>query len=160
PERGPSWIVKQAGESAPGHPDFRVPSERIVFEQRYARAASALAPERASVLPGVRHFDEAQRVLVMEDAGDGQSLELRLRAGQAPRAALRDFGAFLAAVHAASARCAERLEPRFGNHGMRQLNGAQMFLAPYAAGLPSLPAELAPRREQICADRELRARVE
>ena len=159
PERGPSWVVKQARESPEGHPEFRVPTERIVFERRYAQAVAELAPGYASLVPAVRHFDEPARALVLEDVGDGESLELLLRAGRAPRAALRSFGALLAAVHAASAACAASLAPRFANDGMRQLNGAQMFLAPYAAAPASLPAELTEERECIRADSALRARV-
>jgi S-methyl-5-thioribose kinase len=159
PERGPSWVVKQARASVEGHPDFRVPTERIVFERRYAQAVAELAPAYAALLPAVRHFDEPARALVLEDVGNGESLELLLRAGRAPLAALRSFGALLAAVHAASAARAAAFAPRFANDGMRQLNGAQMFLAPYAVAPASLPAELADERERICADRALRARV-
>jgi 5-methylthioribose kinase len=158
--RGPSWVVKQARDSVDGFPDFRVPSERIVFERRYAQAVGELAPGCAALLPEVRHFDPAARALVLEDVGDGASLETLLAAGRAPLPALRAFGALLAAVHAASAPRAEELEERFGNLEMRRLNGAQMFAAPCGAEDLDLPQALAAARREICADSRLRARVE
>jgi 5-methylthioribose kinase len=160
PARGPSWVIKQAPPCVEGFPEFPLTSERIVFEWRYARAVAELVPERAALLPAVRHFDLEERVLVLEDVVDAPGLDALLRAGRAPLEALRSFGELLAAVHAASARRAGSLEPDFTNAEMRRLHGAQLFQAPYAGPVPSLPAELVRAREQLSAERALRARVE
>jgi 5-methylthioribose kinase len=160
PERGPSWVVKQARPHVEGFPEFPLSSERIVFEWRYLRAAAELVPEHAALLPAVRHFDPEARVLVLEDVRDAEGLDALLRAGSAPLEALRRFGALLAAVHATSARRAAALEADFANTEMRRLHGAQLFEAPYAGPVPSLPAELARARERLSAEPALRARVE
>lgn len=160
PERGPSWVVKQARPCVEGFPEFPLTSERIVFEWRYARAVAELVPQHAALLPAVRHFDLEERVLVLEDVADAEGLDVLLRAARPPLAALQRFGALLAAVHAASARRAAALEADFANVEMRRLHGAQLFEAPYAGPVPSLPAELALAREQLSAERALRARVE
>lgn len=157
---GRSWVVKQAPPHVEGFPQYPLPSERIEFEQRYARVVPGLLARAEPLVPGVLHFDAQACVLVMEDLGDAESLDARLARGEAPVEALVRLGESLAEIHARSALRADALEPHFRNSGMRQLNGLQMFEAPYAEAVPGLASELEAARQALLGAAPLRARVE
>jgi 5-methylthioribose kinase len=126
---GRSWIVKQARDALERFPEYRVTTERIVFESRYLRHAADAAPDHAALLPTVYDFDEAERVLVLEDLGP-QRLDGR---GPEPEA-LETLGAFLGAVHAATRERAAELAAQFENDEMRRLHGEHIYTLPYELG--------------------------
>ena len=58
-----SWILKQARPALERFPEYRVTTERLVFEARYYETTARFDTGR--ILPRVLHFDEAWRVLVL-----------------------------------------------------------------------------------------------
>ncbi len=135
---GVSWIVKQAREALERFPEYRVTTERIVFEHRYGTCVGESAPGCAQVLPHVLAFDPESRILVMEDLGSERLSEV-LDAGRVPDDALDALGAYLGGVHAATRGKAAELAPRFANHEMRRLHGEHIFALPYAPDAFPLP---------------------
>jgi len=154
---GASVIVKQARTGIEGFPEFPLSSVRILYERRYEEVVRELAPGGARVLPRVLHFDTAARILVMEDIGERRSLLEELRAGCVPAAAIRQLGAFLGHVHAATRARADALRPRFDNEQMRDLHGAQIFAA--ACAVPALSGACADAVERELADTEVPRRL-
>src|SRR5690606_20526379 len=74
-----SIVVKQARPALERFPQYRASTERIVFEHRWLERA---APHDArGVCPRVLFFDEARRVLVLEDLGDAERLDHALLRG-------------------------------------------------------------------------------
>jgi 5-methylthioribose kinase len=149
PAAGTSWIVKQAREVLERFPEYRVTTERIVFERRYVACVAEHAPECALVLPGILAFDADSRVLVMEDLGS-ERLSDALDAGHVPDDALDALGAYLGGVHAATREAASRLAAQFANDEMRRLHGEHIFALPYEPD--AFPLEPAVRK---AADRRL-----
>jgi 5-methylthioribose kinase len=123
---GRSWIVKQARPALERFPEYRVSTERIVFEARYTELARGIA---GGICPEIVHFDERERVLVLVDAGDAERLDQRLARGGDGRAAASALGTFLGLVHAATGDPA--LGTRFANHEMRRLHGDHIFRLPF-----------------------------
>src|SRR5262249_43669870 len=64
---GHSWIVKQARPALERFPEYRVTTDRILFEARWLETVRPLDAER--VCPTVVRFDPEARVLVLEDLG-------------------------------------------------------------------------------------------
>ncbi len=128
---GESWVVKQARPQLERFPEYRVSTERIVFEHRYGEVVAELAPDVVGLLPRALHFDAEARVLVMEDLGDAPSLADELLDGRVEPALLRELGHFLGRVHAATAPHAATLGPRFANDEMRRLHGEHIFSLPF-----------------------------
>ena len=95
---GRSWIVKQARPALEKFPEYEAPTERIVLEHRYFERASKL-PE-GGVCPRLLDFDEAERVLVMEDLEGAERLDVALARGADVTAPAAEVARFLAAVHA------------------------------------------------------------
>ncbi|MCZ6463773.1 MAG: phosphotransferase [Proteobacteria bacterium] len=129
---GSTLIVKQARDALERFPEYRVTTERIVFENRYLQQAALAAPEHASLLPAVHHFDEEERVLVLEDLGTRRMDELG-SAGDAGEV-LATLGGFLGAVHEGTRSISTRLKAEFGNEEMRRLHGEHIFTLPYELG--------------------------
>jgi len=138
---GRSWIVKQARPALERFPQYQVSTERIVFEARYYAVARPLDP--VGVCPAIHHFDEGERVLVLEDLGDAERLDALLARGGDGRAPARALARFLAAVHGATAGDASLLD-RFDGDAMRHLHGDHIFALPFApdaeAEFPLAPA--------------------
>jgi hypothetical protein len=122
---GSSLVLKQAHDALERFPEYRVGSERLLFEERYARTIDRLAPEQASILPRILFFSADQRVIVMEDLGEAPLLEEVLLQGSLPAAALRRIGTFLAGVDAATRKHVGELAPSFRNHEMQRSRRAQ-----------------------------------
>jgi 5-methylthioribose kinase len=115
--------VKQARGSLERFPEYKVDSARMIYEARYFEVVRARVPAQAEVPPRVLHFDEANRVLVMEDLGDAARLDGLLAEGRAEPATLEALGAFLGEVHVATRADAGSLAARFANDEMRALHG-------------------------------------
>jgi 5-methylthioribose kinase len=153
---GRSWILKQARPALERFPEYRVSTERIVFEARYYEVAAPW--DGGGVCPRVLHFDEAQRVLVLEDLGVAERLDAALARGADVAPALAALAAFLGRVHAASRGLA--LAPRFANDAMRRLHGDHVFQLPYRPNDFPLAPPLRARAEAIWADRALVATLD
>ncbi|NNL65004.1 MAG: phosphotransferase [Myxococcales bacterium] len=147
---GRSLIVKQARPALERFPEYRVSTERIVFEHRYYELAGKL-PE-AAICPKILDFDERERVLTMEDLGDAPRLDHRLARGEDPGDAPAALGRFLAAVHATSS---PGLAERFQNDEMRGLHGDHIFALPLRENDFPLPAALRAEAERLWQDAEL-----
>jgi 5-methylthioribose kinase len=152
---GRSWIVKQARPALERFPEYAAPTERIVFEARYYEVVSPVDSD--AVCPRVLDFDEAERVLVLEDLGDAGRLDQALGAGAPPLAAVTTLAAFLGRVHAATRGNAAALAPRFANDGMRRLHGDHIFHLPVRPNDFPLPPRLRARAEDLWEDGALRA---
>lgn len=147
---GTTLVVKQARDALERFPEYRVTTERIVFERRYLRHAAELAGTRADVLPDVVDFDADARVLVLEDLGELR-LDTALESGPPPRDALTKLGEFLGAVHERSRPRAAELDRRFQNGEMRELHGEHIFTLPYELGAFPLSDSLRKTAEGVLA---------
>ena len=137
PIGGESWIVKQARPALERFPEYQVTTERIVFEARYYQVVAPFDHE--GICPRVIHFDEAQRVLVLEDLGNAERLDAALARGADAEAVAAALGGFLGAVHAGTAD--SDLAPQFTNNAMRRLHGDHIFALPLAPNdFPLSPA--------------------
>jgi 5-methylthioribose kinase len=154
-----SLVVKQARPALERFPEYRVTTERIVFERRYGDVTAELAPHAPALLPRLLHFDEQNRVLVMEDLGDCARLDERLRAGHLPLDGLAELGAFLGAVHSASRPQSTLLREQFANQEMQRLHGEHIFTLPYQENDFPLSAELRAEAGRILQRPGLRERI-
>jgi 5-methylthioribose kinase len=143
---GRSFVVKQARPALERFPEYEAPTERIVCEAHYYETVRAL--DRDHVCPNVLGFDEAARVLVLEDLGDAPRLDGAHPEGFDAEAAAARIARFLGAVHAATANDGSLAE-RFPNDGMRRLHGDHIFVLPFSANEFPLPAEVRVRAEEI-----------
>jgi 5-methylthioribose kinase len=146
---GRSWIVKQARAELERFPEYSAPTERSVFEARYWELAREV--DDAGICPRILHFDERERVLVLEDLGDAERLDRRLLRGGDGEPAARALGRFLARVHAATTD--PSLAARFPNDGMRRLHGDHIFSLPFHAGAFPLEPAVAERARSVQDDR-------
>jgi 5-methylthioribose kinase len=124
---GRSWVIKQARPALERFPQYRADPRRIVFEARYFELASRVAD--SEICPEIMHFDERERVLILEDLGDAERLDQRLARGRDAGATGETLARFLAAVHGATGDPA--LAARFDNDAMRRLHGDHIFALPF-----------------------------
>jgi 5-methylthioribose kinase len=146
-----SFVVKQARPALERFPEYRAPTERIVFEARWYEIARGLAPD--PVCPQLLRFDEAERVLVLEDLGRAERLDAALAREADAGACFAVLGRCLGAVHAATTEPA--LAARFANDAMRRLHGDHIFFLPLRPNGFPLPARLRARAEELWRDTEL-----
>jgi 5-methylthioribose kinase len=156
---GSSLIVKQARAALERFPEYRVSSERMLFEARYFEIVRARVPAQAGVLPRIVCFDKAARVLVMEDLGEAKRLDVRLAENSAEPATLEALGAFLGAVHRATRAEAESLEGLFANDEMRRLHGEHIFSLPFQPNEFPIEPRLRTLADDVLARPGLRARI-
>lgn len=149
---GRSFIIKQARPALERFPEYRVSTERLVFEARYFEVVRPLDP--AGTCPAVHGFEEADRVLVLEDLGDAERLDRALARGADVRAAARALGTFLGRVHAATRR--PSLAPWFRNEAMQRLHGDHIFALPLEANTFPLPPRTRARADALATDEALR----
>lgn len=156
---GRSWVVKQARPALERFPEYRVSTERAVFEARYLEVAAPFDPDGICI--ELLFFDARQRVLVLEDLGDATLLSQILARGAASAAEVsavgRALGRFLGAVHSGT-RGAD-LAPRFENHEMRRLHGDHIFRLPYRPNDFPLSPAVADRARAIQGDAALIATI-
>jgi 5-methylthioribose kinase len=156
---GRSFVTKHARPALERFPEYRVTTERMVFEARYGEVVRAHAPEVAGVLPRVLHFDEPARVLVLEDLGEAERLDARLAADAAAPATLAALGEFLGAVHRATRPRAAELAPRFANDEMRALHGEHIFALPFQPNDFPIEPRLRALADALLARPGLRERI-
>ena len=154
-----SYVLKQARPALERFPQYQAPTERIVCEARYLARVQALDPE--AICPQVHHFDERNRVLVLEDLGRAERLDAALARGADVSAALAALARFLGRIHRAT-RGDPTLAARFANEPMQRLHGDHIFALPYQSNdfpLPPLTAERAARLREDSALRATAARA-
>jgi 5-methylthioribose kinase len=142
---GRSWVVKQARPALERFPQYQAPTERIVCEARWLETVRPLDAGR--VCPAVLAFDEAARVLVLEDLGDAPRLDAWLAAGRDGAAPAARLAGLLGVVHAATTDPA--LAARFPNEGMQRLHGDHVFTLPFRENDFPLPPAVRTRAEAI-----------
>lgn len=151
-ETGRTLVVKQARPALERFPEYQVTTERAVFEARYYEEIRPF--DSVGICPQVLDFDEAERVLVLEDLGDAPRLD-RVLAGEADSAraaaAGEALGSFLGAVHAGTAERPD-LAARFANDDMRRLHGDHIFALPFHANEFALSPALRSRAEALWRD--------
>jgi 5-methylthioribose kinase len=150
---GRSVVVKQARPQLERFPEYEAPTERILCESRYWEIARTIDRER--VAPGVVAFDAAAHVLLLEDLGDAERLDVAMARGQDASAPAERLARFLGAVHAATAGDAT-LARRFPNDGMRRLHGDHIFVLPFHANEFALDPPVRARAEAIWRDVSVR----
>jgi 5-methylthioribose kinase len=153
---GRSFVLKHARPALERFPEYRVTTERIVFEARYFETVGPL--DAGGVCPRILDFDPEARVLLLEDLGSAERLDVVLGRGADATPALRRLAGFLGAVHRATRDPA--LAERFANPEMQRLHGDHVFLLPYRENDFPLSPALRRRAEAIWRDAELVARID
>lgn len=153
PASGRSWIVKQARPALERFPEYRASTERIVFEARYYEVVEPFDGE--GICPQVLHFDEDQRVLVLEDLGGAERLDHALARGADVGPASVRLAGFLGRVHAGTRGREAELVPRFGNGEMQRLHGDHIFQLPFRENDFPLTPAVAERARGIGSDSAL-----
>ena len=148
---GRSWIVKQARPALERFPEYRVSTERIVFEHRYGERARPFDAD--GVLPRVHAFDPEARVLVLEDLGGAERMDHALARGAELAEAAACLGAFLGRVHAGTRE--PGLANAFANDAMRRLHGDHIFQLPLRENDFPLPPGVLARARALREDAEL-----
>lgn len=151
-----SFVLKQARPALERFPEYRVATERILFEARYYETVAPL--DSADICPRVLDFDAPQRVLVLEDLGDAERLDHALARGADARQALCALAGFLGTVHAATRDA--QLAARFANVEMQRIHGDHIFVLPFRANDFPLSPPLRRRAEGIRRDAALVARID
>jgi 5-methylthioribose kinase len=152
-----SCVVKQARPALERFPQYQAPTERIVCEARYLEHVRTFDVD--GVCPRVLHFDEPNRVLVLEDLGAAERLDHALARGGDASRALTVLAAFLGHVHRETGGDAG-LAQRFSNEPMQRLHGDHIFALPYQANDFALPPRTAARAATLRGDGALCARAE
>ncbi len=153
---GRSWIVKQARRNLEKFPHYTADTARLVYESRYLDVARAC--DQGGVLPAVLHFDEANRILILQDIGEVPHMGELLIAGAGLDAELVVLAGFLARVHEATrGQC---LEGRFRNDQMRRLHGDHIFVLPFRPNDFDLAPPMAARAAAMWKDAALVERAD
>ncbi|MEM9352674.1 MAG: phosphotransferase [Planctomycetota bacterium] len=155
---GESVIVKQARPELERFPEYRVTTDRMLFEHRYGKLVRQLAPRAAAILPAVYHFDTGSRVMVMEDLGDGARLDQVLAGGGAPVEAMHKLGECLATVHCGTAAAVTDLAEEFRNEEMQRLHGEHIFTLPYQENPFPIPVRVREHAEGLLTQ-QVRERI-
>jgi 5-methylthioribose kinase len=155
-QAGRRWILKQARPALERFPEYEVSTERLVFEARYCEVTAPFDEDR--VRPEILHFDEGERVLVLEDLGDAERLDHALARGADLTTPLIALARFLGRVHAGTRDTA--LAARFANGEMQRLHGDHIFHLPYRDNDFPLSPALRARAEQLWRDTRLVERID
>jgi 5-methylthioribose kinase len=146
-----SWVVKQARPALERFPEYRVSTERIVFEARWLETAARF--DREGVCPRVVAFDPDARVLVLEDLGPVPRLDAQLAAGGDASETAARLARFLGAVHEGTTD--PSLAARFANDEMRRLHGDHIFDLPFRVNDFPLSPPVRARAERLWEDERL-----
>jgi 5-methylthioribose kinase len=151
-----SFVVKQARPALERFPEYRVSTERIVFEARWY---ATVAPfDAGGVCPRVHRFDAEQKLLVLEDLAPAEPLAELLARGADASEPAACLGALLGAVHAGTRDAA--LASRFANGEMQRLHGDHIFVLPFRENDFPLTPALHSRARALTAERELVGRID
>jgi 5-methylthioribose kinase len=152
-----SYVLKQARPALERFPQYHAPTERIVCEARYLERVRPWDSE--GVCPRVHHFDEPNRILVLEDLGRAERLDDALARGAGASPALAALARFLGRVHRETRGDASLL-PAFANGPMRRLHGDHIFALPFQPNDFPLPPRTAERAAELRGDAALCAAAE
>lgn len=130
-DRG-SYVLKQARPWVEKYPFIEAPWDRAIAERRFYEAAHRI-PALAPRLPGLLAYDDAARVLLLTDLGEGGDFTDTYAGTSFDVDALDVLGGFAAALHTAEP-ATDALPP---NRGMRTLNHTHIY------HLPTRPDEVA-----------------
>lgn len=153
---GRRLVLKQARPALERFPEYRVSTERLVFEARYYEVTAPF--DRDRVRPEVLHFDARNRVLLLEDLGSAERLDHALARGADVADALARLARFLGRVHSGTRGAS--LASRFANDEMQRLHGDHIFHLPYRENDFPLSAALRARAESIWRDAALVASID
>jgi 5-methylthioribose kinase len=146
-----SWIVKQARPALERFPEYRVSTERLIFEHRWYEAVARW--DEDAVCPRILGFVAEDRVLVLEDLGEAERLDARLARGGDAGEPVSRLAAFLGRIHAATRD--PSLAAHFANDAMKTLHGDHIFLLPLRPNEFPLAPEVAKRAAVLQGDPEL-----
>lgn len=125
---GRTVVVKHARPALEKFPEYETSTERIVYENRYYEVAREHDDEE--VCPRILWFDEARRLLVLEDLGGAERLDAALLRGAPVDDGLQTIARFLGRIHAATAND-DSFRARFANGDIQRLHGDHIFALPY-----------------------------
>ncbi|MEN8161600.1 MAG: phosphotransferase [Myxococcota bacterium] len=148
-----SCIVKQARPALERFPEYEAPTERMLCEARYLERARG--SDEDGVLPAVLAFDAPNRLIVLEDLGAAERLDVALARRADVGAALTRLAAFLGRVHAGT-RDDGSLVAEFANEGMQRLHGDHIFVLPFIENDFALPPRTAERGATLREDTAFR----
>lgn len=130
PAGGRTFIVKQGRPWVEKYPHIPAPFERTLVEAAFYSAVR-VDPSVADRMPGVRHLDVNNHVLVLEDVGGGGDFTSIYAGAALPMATLGALLDWLERLASVAVRSGDRAT--FANRAMRALNHEHMFRFPLAA---------------------------
>ncbi|MDG2306299.1 MAG: phosphotransferase [Candidatus Binatia bacterium] len=151
-ESGHTVIVKHARPALEKFPEYETSTERIVFENRYYEIARPLDTD--GICPNILRFDEARRLLVLEDLGDAERLDAAFLRGADVERELVFIARFLGRVHSATWED-DTLAARFANQDIQRLHGDHIFKLPYEGDGFPVPSGVESRAAAVRSDRSL-----
>ena len=131
PAAGLPFILKQGRPWVEKYRHIPAPPQRTLVEAAFYVAVQADGGVAAR-MPMVLGLDRDNRVLALEDLGNGGDFTSIYAGAPLPAAALADLLEWLERLAALPVRPADRAI--FANHAMRALNHEHMFRLPLAAG--------------------------
>lgn len=131
PAAGASFILKQGRPWVEKYQHIPAPPERTLVEAAFYGAVQG-DPLAAKRMPAVLRVDADNRVLALEDLGNGGDWTPMYAGAALPIDTLADLLAWLARLASLDVRPEERAV--FANRAMRALNHEHMFRFPLAAG--------------------------
>ena len=154
PAVGLPLILKQGRPWVEKYPHIPAPADRTLVEAAFYAAVQADGVV-AGRMPGVLSLDADNRVLAIEDLGDGGDFTSIYAGAALPIAALAELLAWLERLAALVVRPEER--GVFANRAMRALNHEHMFRFPLAADngldLDAMTSGLGETVRSLTADR-------
>jgi len=122
-----SFILKQSRPWCEKYPHIPAPERRILVEAAFYRAVSGI-PAVAGMMPRLMAVDEANRVIQMEDLGEGADFTSLYDDGGHGLALLPELCRWLAALH--SAGFPTPVREGLVNMDMRRLNHEYLYELP------------------------------
>lgn len=151
-----SLIFKQSREFVQKYPQIPAPMNRISVEYSFYNALSATSA--ASFFPKIRHFDEENYALILEDLGQVQDLSRLYSTREVNTPNLKDLVHILSEIHLAKP---PQNQPK--NLELRKLNHQHIFILPFVLDngfdLDSIQEGLQKLAEPIKNDENLKQRV-
>jgi 5-methylthioribose kinase len=126
-----SFILKQSRPWCEKYPHIPAPERRILVEAAFYRAVSGI-PAVAAMMPRLMAVDEANRVVQLEDLGDGAGFTSLYDDGGSGLALLPELCRWLFALH--SAEFPASVRERLANMDMRRLNHEYLYVLPLLTG--------------------------
>jgi 5-methylthioribose kinase len=154
PAAGLPFVLKQGRPWVEKYPHIPAPPERTLVEAAFYVAVQAGASVAAR-MPMMLGVDRENRVLALEDLGNGGDFTSIYAGAVLPAAVLADLLAWLERLTALAVRQEDRA--MFANRAMRALNHEHMFRFPLAAAngldLDSMTPGLGEAAAELAGDR-------